>query len=61
MRISLLAYRVDLVGCHNDVKVPWPKFEYCPHKDNYEDKYECSKKISAMQVIEKIDELLRIR
>ena len=45
-------------GCHNDVKVPWPKFEYCPYKDNYKDKYECSKKISAMQVIEKINQLL---
>lgn len=45
-------------GCHNDIKVPWPNFEYCPYKVNPADKYECSKKISAIQVIEKINLIL---
>ena len=46
-------------GCHNDVTIAWPMYEICPRHKGTERAYECSKKISARQVINAIDELRR--
>ena len=44
-------------SCHNDTTLKWPQFEVCPYHKNTPRAYECSKKISARQVIDMIDEL----
>ena len=44
-------------GCHNWDKIPWPSFEKCPVFGGTERAYECSKKISAQQVIDAIDSI----
>lgn len=53
------AYRVynRLVchGCHNDTSLPWPEYENCPYHKGTERAYECSKQISAQQVMDMID------
>ena len=53
------AYRVynRLVchGCHNDTRLPWPEYETCPYHKGTERAYECSKRISAQQVMDMID------
>lgn len=47
-------------SCHNDIKVKWPQFEFCPYHKNTPRAYECSRAISARQVIDAIEEL-RVR
>ena len=42
-------------GCYNDVRVPWPEYETCPNHQGTPRAYECSKQISAQQVIDMID------
>lgn len=53
------AYRVynRLVchGCHNDKSLPWPEYETCPYHKGTNRAYECSKQISAQQVMDMID------
>ncbi|MBR2215204.1 MAG: autotransporter strand-loop-strand O-heptosyltransferase [Selenomonadaceae bacterium] len=44
-------------GCHNDTHIPWPTFETCPHHKGTPRAYECSKQISAKQVIEVIERI----
>ena len=46
-------------GCHNDTTVEWPQYEFCPYHKNTPRAYECSRMISARQVIDMIDELRR--
>lgn len=57
-----IAYRVinRLVchACHNDTTIKWPEFENCPGYKRTPRAYECSKRISAQQVIDAIDELM---
>lgn len=50
--------RLVCYGCHNDVNVPWPDYEICPKHKDTDRAYECSRKISARQVINAIDQLL---
>ena len=45
-------------GCHNDVKIPWATYATCPHHKGTDRAYECSREISARQVIAAIDRLL---
>ena len=45
-------------GCHNDINIPWDNFQYCPRHAGTDRAYECSRKISARQVISAIDQLL---
>lgn len=45
-------------GCHNDIKIPWSDYEWCPRYKNTDRAYECSRKISARQVIDTIKQLL---
>ena len=42
-------------GCHNNTHIPWPDYETCPYHKDSSRAYECSKQISAQQVIEMID------
>ena len=44
-------------GCHNDVRLPWPAYETCPYHKNTPRVYECSKEISAKQVIDMIGKI----
>ena len=44
-------------SCHNDTTLQWPQFELCPYHKNTPRAYECSRSISARQVIEVINEL----
>ena len=46
-------------GCHNDTSIAWAEFENCPRHKGTPRAYECSKKISARQVINAIDEIRR--
>ena len=50
--------RLVCFGCHNDIFLKWGDFGYCPHHKGTERAYECSKKISARQVIQTINQLL---
>ena len=50
--------RLVCFGCHNDINIKWPTFTACPNHKGTERAYECSKKISARQVIQTIDRLL---
>ena len=45
-------------SCHNDINIPWSDYEYCPHYKNTDRAYECSRKISARQVINAINQLI---
>ncbi len=45
-------------GCHNDLSLKWAYFETCPLHKGTDRAYECSKKISARQVIQTIEQLL---
>lgn len=50
--------RLVCCGCHNDTQFLWPTYENCPRHAGTERAYECSRKISARQVIDTIDRLL---
>ena len=50
--------RLVCFGCHNDINIEWSDYEYCPRHKGTERAYECSRKISARQVIQTIDRLL---
>ncbi len=50
--------RLVCFGCHNDINLKWPDYEHCPHHKGTDRAYECSKKISARQVIQTINQLL---
>ena len=50
--------RLVCFGCHNDISVPWAKFLKCPRHKDTDRAYECSRKISARQVIQTIDRLI---
>ena len=50
--------RLVCFGCHNDTSLRWGDFSKCPYHKGTERAYECSKKISARQVILTIDQLL---
>ena len=45
-------------GCHNDTTIPWLAYENCPRHSGTDRAYECSRKISARQVINMIDQLI---
>lgn len=45
-------------GCHNDINIPWGAFETCPKYKTTDRAYECSRKISARQVINAINRLI---
>ena len=45
-------------GCMNDTSLPWGEYEKCPRYRGTDRVYECSKKISARQVIQMINQLL---
>ena len=45
-------------GCHNDTTIPWATYENCPRHQGTDRAYECSRKISARQVINAIDQLI---
>ena len=44
-------------SCHNDTAIDWPQYEFCPYHNNTPRAYECSRMISARQVIDTIEEL----
>jgi len=50
--------RLACFGCHNDLSLKWAYFETCPLHKGTDRAYECSKKISARQVIQTIEQLL---
>ena len=50
--------RLVCFGCHNDINLKWGDFENCPRHKGTDRAYECSKKISARQVIQTINQLL---
>ena len=50
--------RLVCFGCHNEVSLKWGDFENCPHHRGTDRAYECSRKISARQVIQTIKRLL---
>ena len=50
--------RLVCFGCVTDVSLRWGDFENCPHHQGTDRAYECSKKISARQVIQTINQLL---
>ena len=50
--------RLVCFGCHNDIKIPWGDFEKCPRHKGTDRAYECSRKISARQVVQAIDQLI---
>ena len=50
--------RLVCFGCHNDVSLKWSDYENCPHHKGTNRAYECSRKISARQVIQTINQLL---
>lgn len=50
--------RLVCFGCHNDINIKWPDYEHCPRHKGTERAYECSRKISARQVIQTIDRLI---
>lgn len=44
-------------GCYNDTKMDWSTFVTCPRHKGTSRAFECSKKISARQVINAVDEI----
>ena len=50
--------RLVCFGCHNDINLKWGDYAHCPRHKGTERAYECSKKISARQVIQTINQLL---
>ena len=50
--------RLVCFGCLSDVSLRWGDYENCPHHRGTDRAYECSRKISAQQVIDAIDRLL---
>ena len=50
--------RLVCFGCHNNLYVEWPKYSSCPFYKDTDRAYECSRKISARQVIQTIDRLI---
>ncbi len=50
--------RLVCFGCHNDINLKWLDFIHCPHHKGTDRAFECSKKISARQVIQTINQLL---
>ena len=50
--------RLVCFGCHNDINFKWSNFAACPNHKGTDRAYECSKKISARQVIQTIEQLL---
>ena len=50
--------RLVCFGCHNDTFLKWGNFISCPHHKGTDRAFECSKKISARQVINTINQLL---
>ena len=50
--------RLVCFGCHNEVSLKWGDFEHCPYHKGTDRAYECSRKISARQVIQTINQLL---
>jgi len=50
--------RLVCFGCHCDTTITWGKWEYCPNFAGTDRAYECSKKISARQVINAINQLI---
>ena len=49
--------RLTCHGCHNWTNIQWPTYENCPVYHGTQRAYECSKKISAQQVINAIDDI----
>ena len=50
--------RLVCFGCHNDFSLKISEYERCPYHQGSDREYECSRKISARQVIQTIDQLL---
>ena len=45
-------------GCYNDLSIDYKRIFNCPRQKDEAQKYECSKKISAQQVINAIDDIV---
>ncbi|MBR0061110.1 MAG: autotransporter strand-loop-strand O-heptosyltransferase [Selenomonadaceae bacterium] len=50
--------RLVCFGCHNDIDIAWPSFETCPNHRDTDRAFECSRKISARQVINAVNRLI---
>ena len=50
--------RLVCFGCHNDLSLKWREYHNCPYNKGTDRAYECSRKISARQVIQTINRLI---